>query len=58
MGNGICAKCCGDGGEQFEMQLETLEGTDDCLAKLFRPHMLDTLHEGLSVGLILHVSAA
>lgn len=51
MGNS-CGGCCGDG-DALQMTLESLDGTDESLAQLFKPQMGDTLHEGVSVGLIL-----
>lgn len=35
------------------MALESLDGSDESLAQLFKPEMADILHEGVSVGLIL-----
>lgn len=40
------------------MSLETLDGSDESLAQLFKPEMANILHEGVSVGLILQVSSA
>ncbi|KAL8275128.1 hypothetical protein Esti_001007 [Eimeria stiedai] len=42
-----------DSSDALQMALETLDGSEESLAQLFKPEMAEVLHQGVSVGLIL-----